>query len=166
MDPTNKIYTLILISKLIKNPLNVIPAIEKAIEDGAILDDDLCDPSSSNDYHVPIYEAIYNRCDIEIIKTLQKHWWDINKQIECVYIYQSDINDPCSDIFQTLHGEGHLFFNILYTKYKVSLCIDERKYIESILEHFKPNIIYDDELRHIYLLEYKKKKSRLITDAD
>ena len=158
MDPTYKLHALLKINKLIKNPLNVIPAIEKAIEDGAVISERYANQSTNNYHYYPIYTAIKLQCDIEIIKTLQKYWWDISKVTECLYIYREDINDSCSTIFQTLHGDGHLFFNVLYTTYKASWCIDERKYIESILEHFKPNIIYDDELRHIYLLEYKKKE--------
>ena len=158
MDPTHIVYTLLKLSKVIKEPLSVIPAIEKAVSEGAILDENYVDQiAGGGDYQYPIYYGIYRRCDIEIIKTLHKHWWDINKIANVTYIYREDINVSHSIIFQRLSRDGHVFFNVLYTTYKASSCINEKKYIESILDFFKPNIIYDDELRHIYLLEYEEK---------
>ena len=144
MDPTKRLYMLLDISTYNStNIVSLLPNIENAILDGAILDNIYIDSTTDIRYLPPIYNAIILKCNIEIIKLLKKYWWDSNKIIEFIFLHIPVYEDR----FITYNGEADAFFNLYYHLHYNT----RKKYIDDLIELLEITIIRNDKLRESFI---------------
>lgn len=148
MDPTERLYCLILISREVKNIDKLIIDIEDAIKDGAVLDNEYYSYILNKNYNIPILFAIQLQVSIKIIECLKKYWWKERNDFNCVHMCdECDVNG-LKDGWLIAKGSIQLYLNNE----------SEREFIygyfAKLFDLFNVEYIEDEDLRHKFINKY------------
>ncbi len=149
MDPTERLYCLILISREVKKIDKLIEDIEQAIEEGAVLDSEYYSLIGREKYTIPILFAIEINAPIKVIYTLKKHWWnDINNARTIHLCDECDIWGQ--DGWLIAKGGIKLILNNEY-ECRNSDSEENEHYFNDLFSLFEVEFINDPILRHRFI---------------
>lgn len=145
MEPTERLYLLILASREVKHLDKLIEDIEEAIKEGAILDSEYYSSIGREKYNIPILFAIQIQAPIDVVKCLKKYWWkDTNNFVAFHFC------DECYGFDGICIAKGNM------SVYLNTNCEQELNegYYESLFNLFKLEFISDAQLRHKFIKKY------------
>ena len=141
MDPTEKLYILIELSREAKNLNKVLEDIEKVIKDGAVLDKEFYNAVHQSVEYIPILFAIQLCCPVEIVKLLKQYWWNDKYNVKILHTCSCNRYDE-----MLINANIELFLNQRY---------DDTKSIYFIYANiFNVTIYRDYDTRHNFLIQY------------
>ena len=141
MDPTEKLYILIELSRRAKNINKVLEDIEIAIKEGAVLDKEFYNDARHIVEYIPILYAIQLCCPVEVIKLLKLYWWNSEYRVKILHTCSCNKYDEI-----LINANIELFLNQRYD--------DTKSIYFTYCNIFNVKIYNEYDTRHNYLIQH------------
>lgn len=153
MDPTERLYCLLSISRECKNTDALLEDIEQTIKDGAVLNEKYYSSVLHFDCNIPILHAIQFKLHIKIIELLKRHWWEDSSDFRMVHLC-----DECDkydrDGWLNVKGNMSVYLhNDFFNNCDENDDYDYNYYMD-LFKIFDVNFISDSYLRHKFINKY------------